>query len=239
MAKIGKEAINFRVQKMLHLRAKYEADLENAHVRLQPGNSKTGKACYTVSLIPIADCKNCRECKKECYDIRNVCFQPTVQNDRARNSAIHRKDRERYWREIEVQLRANYITQLRLNVGGDLDDEDFEYVAAIGARNPKCEILFFTKNDDGCNRYIEMYLSVYPDNFGFPKNVHPLYSRWPGMEMKNPYHVPESHVLWPDGSTTAPEFGSVYCGGNCSECYFEEKGCWALKAGESVILKAH
>ena len=89
------DAIMGRVHKMLTLREDYIKDIDNVHVKLQQGNSKTGKSVYTVSLIPIADCgHNCKECKKQCYDVINVCFQPRVQNDRARNSAVHKVDIE-------------------------------------------------------------------------------------------------------------------------------------------------
>ena len=74
------DTIMGRVQTMVNLRNEYEKEIDNVHVKLQQGNSKTGKNVYTVSLIPIADCgKNCKECKKECYDVINVCFQPKVQ----------------------------------------------------------------------------------------------------------------------------------------------------------------
>ena len=73
----------------------------------------------------------------------------------------------------------------------------------------------------------------------FPENVHPIMSAWCGMEMDNPYELPEAHVLYEDGKTTAPEWGSKYCGGNCSECAFNKDGCWTLQKRESVIFRAH
>lgn len=225
------EAMQTRLQKMLIFRAKFEENLKDAHVKLQKGNSKTGSSCWTVSLMPIVDCANCDGCKRKCYDIRNVCFQPPVQKDRAKNSAIHKYDRKRYWEEIDTQVKANFVQELRLNVGGDLDDEDFAYVAWLGRRNKKTDILFFTKNYKGINWFL--------DHHRFPKNVHPIMSAWPGMEMENPHKLPQSHILWKDGSTTAPEFGAYYCGGNCTECHFKGEGCWTLKKGENVIFNAH
>ena len=69
---------------------------------------------------------------------------PAVQNDRAKNSAIHKYDKARYWKEIGDQLREKCVMELRLNVGGDLDNEDFNYVAELGKQNPRTMILFFT-----------------------------------------------------------------------------------------------
>lgn len=156
---------------------------------------------------------------------------PAVQNDRARNSAVHKADPERFWNEVDAQVKANYVTELRINVGGDLDDNDFAYVAELGRKNPKTMILFFTKNYQGINTFL--------DNNQFPENVKPIMSAWKDTEMDNPHNLPQSHVLWEDGSTTAPEYGAVYCGGNCSECAFKGEGCWNLKHGEHVIFKAH
>lgn len=228
---ISNEAIENRINKILAERKIRMADINNQHVKIQRGNRKTGSNCYTVSLAPIIDCVNCSGCKGTCYDIRNDVIYTSVITDRARNSAIHKLDVKRYWKEIDLQIKANFVTELRLNVGGDLSDDDFSYVAELGKNNPRTMILFFTKNYKGINKYL--------DNNTFPENVRPIMSAWEGMEMDNPHNLPQSHVLYEDGRTTAPEYGAVYCGGNCSECAFEGKGCWTLKKGEHVIFRAH
>lgn len=225
------EAIMRRVKKMIEIREQYLKDIDNVHIKLQKGNTKTGQNCWTVSLIPIADCPNCTKCKYACYDICNVCFQPAVQNDRARNSALHKADPKRFWEEVDMQVKANFVTELRINVGGDLSDDDFAYVAELGKKNPRTMILFFTKNYKGINKYLT--------NNEFPENVKTLMSAWKNMDMKNPNNLPCSHVLWEDGTTTAPEYGATYCGGNCSECAFKGEGCWNLKKGQHVIFRAH
>lgn len=226
------EAMEFRLKKMLDLRNEFMQNIDEHHVKLQRGNSKTGANCYTVSLMPIADCVNCSGCKQMCYDIRNVCVWPNVQNDRARNSAIHKADIHRFWDEVDMQIKANFVTQLRINVGGDLLYTDFFYITKIADRNPKCHFLFFTKSYKEINQYLD-------EGNVFPSNVHPVMSAWEGMEMDNPYNLPVSHVLYADGRTTAPDFGAYYCSGNCSECFMEDKGCWTMKAGEAVIFPCH
>ena len=140
-------------------------------------------------------------------------------------------DPKRFWDEIDAQVKANYVTELRINVGGDLTDDDFAYIAELGKRNPKTLILFFTKNYEGINAFL--------DECEFPENVSPIMSAWKNTKMENPHNLPCSHVLWEDGSTTAPEFGAYFCTGNCSECAFQERGCWTLKHGEHVVFKAH
>lgn len=231
MKKMNKDAVANRVQKMLFLRAMVEHDIENYHVKLMKGNSKTGKDCYTVSLIPIADCQNCSACATECYDIRNCCLYPKVQESRAINSAIHHKDIDRYWREISDQVQKLKVKELRINVGGDLNFDDFLFVKHIAKENPECHFLFFTKNYDDLNKFL--------DSWSFPENVSYIWSRWKGLENNNYHRVPEAHVLYENGDTTAPEYGAYYCTGNCSKCHMKGQGCWALKNGEHVVFRNH
>ena len=228
---ISKDAIERRIDKILAERKIRIADVDNQHVKLQKGNTKTGANCWTVSLLPIIDCKNCSECAKNCYDLRNDLIYPAVIADRARNSAIHKMQPDRYWKEIDQQIKANYVTELRINVGGDLTYLDFKMVKILGESNPRTMILFFTKNYDEINQFL--------DEDEFPDNVKPIMSAWEGMECDNRHNLPMSHVLYEDGRTTAPEYGAVYCGGNCSECAFKGEGCWNLKKGEHVIFMAH
>lgn len=230
--KIGDDAMRKRIKQMVELRDQIIADgVEKHHVRLQRGNNKTGENCYTVSLIPIVDCPNCDGCAKNCYDLRNVCWQPNVQFDRARNSAIHEVDPDRYWKEIEDKINELMVTELRGNVGGDYNYDDFVHIGKITKANPRCDILFFTKSYDDINKYLDEYMR--------PKNMKPIMSAWPGMKMNNPHNLPVSHVLWEDGSTTAPDYGAYFCNGNCSRCHFNGEGCWILKDGENVVFKAH
>lgn len=230
--KMSMEVIMGRVQKMVNLRNEYIKDIDNVHVKLQQGNSKTGRSVYTVSLIPIADCgHNCKECKKQCYDVINVCFQPKVQNDRARNSALHKVDPERFWNEVSYGIKYNCISTIRINVGGDVNAADLPLINKIAKENPKCDFLFFTKSYEEVNEFL--------NNNTFEPNVHCIMSAWENTEMKNPHNLPVSHVLYADGRTTAPEYGSYYCGGNCAHCKYNDEGCWTLKNGESVIFPAH
>ena len=226
------ETIMGRVQKMVELRTEFEKDIDNIHVKLQQGNSKTGKNVYTVSLIPIADCGyNCKGCKQECYDVINVCFQPKVQVDRARNSAVHRKDINRFWEEVSYGIKYNCVQALRINVGGDVCKEDIPLINKVAKENPKCDILFFTKSYEEVNDFL--------NNNEFAANVHCIMSAWKDTPMDNPHNLPISHVLYADGFTTAPEYGSYYCQGNCAHCHYNEEGCFTLKKGESVIFPAH
>ena len=210
------KGLQTRVAKLQKAIKEMEEKVDELHVKLQKGNSKTGENCWTVSLMPIIDCLNCIGCKFQCYDLRNDLRFPKVIYDRARNSVIHKYDIQRYWSEINNQIKANHVKELRINVGGDLTEWDFKYVAALGRQNQGTKILFFTKNYKGINKFL--------DNDSFPSNVKAIMSCWEGMKLDNPHNLPCSHVLHEDGRTTAPSF-SYYCTGNCSECASYEKGC--------------
>lgn len=232
MAKvIGKAAVKTRLKRIKEVREQMKSKVSELHVKFMPGNRKTGASVWTVSLLPVIDCCNCSECMWDCYDLKSDLIYPNVINSRCINSVIHELDKERFWNEVNMQIKSVYATELRLNVGGDLTDDDFAYVKQLGGDNPKTMILFFTKNYKGINKFLS--------EDKFPDNVRPIMSAWLGMEMDNPYQLPCSHVLYEDGRTTAPEYGAYYCGGNCTECAFKGEGCWTLKQGEHVIFKAH
>jgi len=229
---LSNETMTKRLDDMKRLYAEHCDNVENIHVKLQKGNSKTGTGSFTVSLMPVLDCGNCSGCAKKCYDLRNDCVYSAVRNDRARNSAIYHCDRPRFWSEVEEGVNTNFVMFLRINVGGDLQYEDFAYITEMAKRCSRTTFLFFTKMYKDVNRF-------YDEGNRFPENVKCLFSAWPRMEMVNPYHFPESHVLWADGTTTAPEYGAVLCNGNCTACYFTTTGCVGLKHGEHVVFNAH
>lgn len=235
-ARCSMEVLIGRIKKTVEMKTEYLNKLKTEgryHIACQPGNSKTGKNCRTISLISGHDCQHCKECFPYCYDLNNVMWQPVVQNDRARNSALHTFNIDWYWEDVEADIKENFTQEQRINIGGDSTYDDFVHITAIAERNPKCDILVFTKNYTDLNRFLD------ERNGEYPSNLHIMWSRWCGMESDNKWNIPEAHVLFENGTTTAPEFGSVYCGGNCSECHFNENGCWSLKKGESVIFNAH
>ena len=71
-----------------------------------------------------------------------------------------------------------------------------------------------------------------------PNNLHIIYSAWPGVEMLNPHNLPEAHVRFRDGTTTAKPDAKL-CNGNCTECAITDDGCWTLSLGEQVVFDEH
>lgn len=225
-----------RVKNMVELREKFIKDgIKSLPVRIMAGNGKTKKT-KTVSLIPIADCQNCAACMHQCYDVRSDCWRESVARTRAQNSAIHKANINRYWSEISEYIKGKKVQSLRLNVGGDLSYKDFPLLSNVAKENPDCKILFFTKNYEDVNRYVQ-------ESGMFPENVFCIFSYWEGVSMDNPYKFPTSHVIYRDssGAVTNSEIkeGEFFvCPDDCTECLEENKGCWNLNGG-AVGFLAH
>lgn len=117
-------------------------------------------------------------------------------------------------------------------MSGDIPDTAyFEHMVDIARTNTHCEILCFTKKYDIVNSHINIIGKL-------PKNLHIIFSGWHDIEMINPYNLPEAHVRYRDGSTTAREDAKL-CGGNCTECAITDDGCWTAKHGEQVVFNEH
>ena len=221
-----------------------EAGVDHFTPQIMPGNSKTGPNCYTVSLICGHDCPQCKFCFKDCYDCRNVLWRPDVIETRAINSAIHMADPERYFWEIAAACENRMIRELRFNVGGDFSGHDFMFLDQSMKKCRGTESLFFTHNKDEVNAYL--------DKVGkFSKNVHALISISRGQEetwdnsVDNRHNLPLAHIRYEDGSCPTldairPKPSAVFsCGGNCSRCFWERRGCPFLKRGQHMVFDYH
>ena len=235
-SEFSEESVKNVVSKMIAERKKKAKDVENLHVSVSYGNSKTGVLVPSVSLIPVADCcSNCKCCKAGCYDVRHDCIYPTVQKSRANNSALLHGDPDRYFCEISKICHA--LRFFRWHVGGDIINSDyFRGMLSVARANKNCEFLVFTKNYDVVNSYV--------DNGGaIPENMHIIFSDWRGAEIDNKYNFPLSSPRWTtaDGVEYGPNVTGIKkeCGGNCSACAVECGGCWSLQPGETIIFDAH
>ena len=226
---IRKELAAERLKDMIDKKDAYIKEVDKLHVYFAKGNTKTGNAVPSVSLIPVYNCTNCTQCKGLCYDLRNDCCYPGCRNKRAVNAAILEADPERYFKEINEGVKM--LDFFRWHIGGDIvNDYYLEKMIWIAEQNPKCEFLAFTKSFGIVNNYL--------DSNKLPKNLHIIFSAWTGMEMDNGHNMPTSHPLFADGTTTAHK-SAIYCTGNCTECAKSKTGCWVMKNGDEVIFPAH
>lgn len=199
------------------------------HVSISQGNSKMG-AIPSVSLPAVTTCRKC-ECSHKCYASKLERLRPSVRSAYKRNLDILMHDPSAYWREVEAAIMLSRF--FRFHVSGDIPNYDYlTHMIDIAIRNSHCQILCFTKRFEFVNRYIEQA------NNTLPSNLHVIFSGWPGLPMKNPFHLPEAHVLFRDGTTTAST-DAIQCNGNCTECAVMDGGCWSLRNGQQIVFKEH
>ena len=199
------------------------------NVKISKGNDKMG-AIPSVSLPSGLTCRNDCECCKKCYAKRIERRRPSVRDAYKNNYQVLQAQPDTYWREVEASIMMSRF--FRFHVSGDIPDVYYlNHMIDIAARNPHCEILCFTKKYEIVNSYLNVGGII-------PKNLHLVFSAWRGLKMDNPYGLPEAHVRYKDGTTTAQRTAKE-CGGNCTECAITDGGCWNLKDGEQVVFNEH
>ena len=199
------------------------------NVKISNGNAKMG-AIPSVSLHAGVTCRSDCECSKKCYAKRLERMRPSVRQAYKHNYDLLNSDPNTYWREVEASIMMSRF--FRFHVSGDIPDATyFEHMVDIARTNTHCEILCFTKKYDIVNSHINIIGKL-------PKNLPIIFSGWHDIEMVNPYNLPEAHVRYRDGSTTAREDAKL-CGGNCTECAITDGGCWTAKHGEQVVFNEH
>lgn len=199
-----------------------------AAIKLSRGNSKMGSV-PSVSLPSIKTCRQCA-CREKCYAQKLERLRPSVRNAYQHNLEVLLNDPEIYWREVEASVMMSRF--FRFHVSGDIPNTEYlANMVVIAGRNSHCEILCFTKKYEMVNEFIEK-------NGELPNNLHMIFSGWVGLDMVNPFFLPEAHVRYRDGSTTAGD-DAIECGGNCTECALTDGGCWNLKKGQQVVFNEH
>lgn len=197
-------------------------------IHISRGNSKMG-AIMSVSLPAAATCRVCG-CWDKCYARKLERLRPSVAKSYQDNLDVLTETPDVYWREVEGAIMMSRY--FRFHVSGDIPDAEYlTRMVEVAARRPHCEILCFTKKFQIVNDYIAAHGDL-------PENLHMIFSGWVGLEMVNPFSLPEAHVRFRDGTTTARD-DAVECEGNCTECACAGSGCWTLKKGEQVIFKEH
>lgn len=198
------------------------------NVSISRGNEKMG-AIQSVSLPSGVTCIVC-ECNQKCYAKRMEKRRRTVREAYQNNLKILKETPDIYWREVEAAIMLSRY--FRFHVSGDIPDEEyFAHMVDIASRNTHCQILCFTKKYEIVNTYL---LS----GGILPENLHIIFSAWARLPMVNPFSLPEAHVRYRDGSTTAAA-SAKECTGNCTDCAVTDAGCWTLKPGEQVIFNEH
>lgn len=199
-----------------------------SEVSISSANKKMGKIS-SVSLPSVVTCRKCA-CQQKCYARKLERLRPTVAAAYQRNLDVLRSDPDTYWREVEAAIMLSRF--FRFHVSGDIPDISYLIrMIAVARRNQHCQILCFTKKYELVNNYLS-------SGEVLPENLHMILSAWAGLEIQNPFQLPEAHVRYRDGSTTA-RADAKDCGGNCSECACTDDGCWTLQRGGQVVFDEH
>lgn len=203
------------------------------NVKISNGNAKLGKI-PSVSLPSGLTCRDDCECAKKCYARKLERLRKSVREAYQHNYQLLKCSPDTYWREVEASIMMSRF--FRFHVSGDIPDANYLiHIIEISRRNPHCEILCFTKKFEIVNAELK---KLKENGEWLPNNLHLIFSGWRGLEMINPYNLPEAHVRYRDGSTTARD-GAKECGGNCTECAITDGGCWTLQCGEHVVFNEH
>ena len=201
---------------------------------ISPGNRKMG-AIPSVSLPPVVTCAKNVPCTKTCYACKMCRIHPSVKAAYDRNMEIMRSDWIGYWSQINDTLKANRY--FRFHVSGDIpNDSYFAEMVNAARNNSHCEILAFTKQYDIVNAWLD-------SNGGqLPANLHVVFSLWNpawNANVKNPYSLPVSAVIFKDCAPGYADNFEHICGGNCFECACRGTGCWTLQPGETIAFYEH
>ena len=199
------------------------------NIKISQGNAKLG-SIQSISLPAGLTCRNDCECSKKCYAKRLERMRPSVREAYKHNYELLKSSPNTYWREVEASIMMSRF--FRFHVSGDIPDVYYlNHMVDIAERNPHCGIMCFTQKYGIVNSYLDVGGII-------PNNLHLIFSAWRGLKMENPHRLPEAHVRYRDGTTTAHE-NAVQCSGNCTECALTEGGCWSLKDGQEVVFDEH
>jgi hypothetical protein len=134
--------------------------------------------------------------------------------------------------EVQATAAAYGSFYFRWHVSGDIVDERyFDMMCRIATRLPRTQFLAFTKKYDLVNTFVKAGGTI-------PRNLHILFSSWPGYNVNNPYNLPVAYVAFKDGYCEAPA-DAYECSGHCEDCAYAGKNCWVMGRGQSIVLKEH
>ena len=210
-----------------------KCDPDNIKIHISAGNAKLG-AIMNISLPPVMTCHNCGSCSKYCYAVRSYNRFTGTAAGWNENYLLFITDPDRYFNEISAAVKLQRF--FRWHVSGDIVNE--LYLAGmirVALENPKVEFLAFTKAYQIVNAAIAAGAVI-------PSNLHLLFSAAPGVDMPNPYRLPECHINFADPALNTYCGGAEYeyhCTGNCTECAINGCGCFFLKPGDVTIINQH
>lgn len=214
---------------------KHYENVAKVHFTFSYGNRKIGKT-LNINTLAVATCgAMCTKCGcvYYCYAIKDAMRFRDVLDMRARNTALLRKDRERYFAEIaEGIARHKSYEFIRWHVSGEIADVDyFAHMVDIARRFPSRRFWTYTKQ----YAFVNLYVAEHGGSIAaaIPSNLVVMFSNWDGFPMDNPYGFPVFYTVLKGHKAPA---GFYRCGGNCDFCKEHNCGC---VAGMSSCVDEH
>lgn len=176
----------------------------------------------SVSLRPVADCRNCRWCARVCYARRFAASRASVRETWDGNSLLARTAQWRYFEAINGWLAWKNPDTFRWHVAGDILDQNYvDRMYDTARRFPGTAFLCITKRHD-------LFFRPRPENLSIVLSFFP---KMPDPPARNA-HLPRAYLLQDrDGIVDGRADGATPCPGRCDTCRL----CWRLKAGEAVV----
>jgi hypothetical protein len=183
----------------------------------------------SISMPRVITCAPDVPCAKTCY-VRHFDWRRTVQNAYENNLNLWLTDPDSFEQQAIAAAYGSFY--FRWHVSGDIISQDYlAMMCRVARKLPHTHFLAFTKQYKIVNQYLAAKKKI-------PKNLHILFSEWPGYNMDNTYNLPVAYVSFKNGVCDAPADANE-CGGHCEDCAYAGKNCWVLKKGQSVVLREH
>ena len=210
------EAVNrFVMRAKAALDAGMEMPIEDLHVHVSQGNDKLG-FMLNVSMLPVLTCGNCKACRNYCYAIGTCNYSPDAKRNWAENTALFKRDPDRYFYEIQDYIRwsGSLVHYFRWHVSGEIINERYLQGMFETARKfPKWHFYTYTK--------MHALVNAHADEI--PENMHIMYSHWDGYTIDNPHNFPEFHTKLKKSNTDYSKY--FECKQDCRECVRKGRGC--------------
>lgn len=198
-------------------------------LKISRSNTKLGAFIPSVNLQPSQSCRKDAPCSKLCYGKHGRFIFPNVQATLNNNIELWLENPELF--EVQVIAAAFPAKFFRWHSSGDIPSPEYlDMMVRVAKKCKDTQFLAFTKQYEFVNDYLGKHR--------LPSNLHIILSAWGSWIPENPYNLPMAYVRLKSGEGEIPE-EAIQCSGYCGTCVQQDKHCWNLSKGESVVFNQH
>jgi hypothetical protein len=206
---------------------------------ISEGNTKMG-AVPSVSLLPgpwpEGSCLKNAPCKDICYARKGYMLKFTAGKTWKHNFDLAVAEPWEFVQRVLGWVLWNQPERFRWHVAGDFLHYKYLWnVMEAVEKSPLTKHLAFTKKYGMVNAVMRSRMQM--GRKGKPDNLTMVFSRWPGLEMENPYGLPVAEIILKGTKKKRPRDGRV-CPGTCVDCKYT---CWenGFGSGNKVYFYEH